>query len=69
MFILQSIFNILMNLNLGMEANFNLPFVSYGGSSLVINMISLAIILSVYRKKDIIVILNNKNMSNTVEES
>lgn len=54
MFIMQSIFNILMNLNLWIEADFNLPFVSYGGGSLIINMMSLALILSIYRKKDII---------------
>ena len=55
MFILQSIFNILMNLNLWIEADFNLPFVSYGGANLIANIISLALILSVYRRKDIIV--------------
>ncbi len=55
MFILQSIFNILMNLNLWIEAGFNLPFVSYGGANLIINMMSL-LILSIYRRKDIIII-------------
>lgn len=54
-FILQSIFNILMNLNLWIEANFSLPFVSYGGTNLIINMMSLALILSIYRRKDIII--------------
>lgn len=53
MFILQSIFCILMNLNLGIESNFNIPFVSYGATNLIINMMSLALILSVYRRKDI----------------
>ena len=42
MFILQSVFNILMNLNLWIEADFNIPFVSYGGVNLVINIICLA---------------------------
>lgn len=68
MFILQSIFNILMNLNLWIEADFNLPFVSYGGANLVINMMSLALILSIYRRKDIIVFQNvnetNKMVNN-----
>lgn len=68
MFILQSIFNILMNLNLWIEATFNLPFVSYGGANLVINMMSLALILSIYRRKDIIVFQNvnetNKMVNN-----
>lgn len=54
MFILQSIFNILMNLNLWMESNYNLPFVSYGGVNLIINLMCLSLILSVYRKKDLI---------------
>lgn len=58
MFILQAIFNILMNLNLWIESGFNLPFVSYGGANLVINMMSLALILSIYRKKDIIIMQN-----------
>lgn len=53
MFILQSIFNILINLNLWIETNFNLPFVSYGGVNLIMNMISLTLILSIYRRKDI----------------
>ena len=53
MFILQSIFNILMNLNLWIESGFNLPFVSYGIGNLIMNVISLSIILSVYRRKDI----------------
>ena len=60
MFILQSIFNILMNLNLGIEANFNLPFVSYSVENLIINMMSLALILSVYRRKNIIITVKNK---------
>lgn len=55
MFIMQSIFNILMNLNLWIEADFNIPFISYGGASLIINMMSLALILSIYRRKDILI--------------
>ena len=47
MFILQSIFNILMNLNLWIESNYNLPFVSYGGVNLIINLMCLSLILSV----------------------
>ena len=54
MFILQSIFNILMNLNLWMESNYNLPFVSDGGVNLIINLMCLSLVLSVYRKKDLI---------------
>lgn len=55
MFILQSIFNILMNLNLIIEANFNLPFVSYGRLNLIVNMMCLTLVLAIYRRKDIIV--------------
>lgn len=53
MFILQSLFNILMNFNLWFELDFNIPFISYGGPNLIINIMCLALILSVYRKKDI----------------
>ncbi len=53
-FILQSIFNLLMNLNLGIKADFNIPLISYSGISLIINMMSLAVTFSVYRRKDII---------------
>lgn len=56
MFILQSIFNILLNLNLWIDADFNLPFVSYGGANLVINIMSLALILSVYRRKNLVIL-------------
>ena len=63
MFILQSIFNILMNLNLWIDANFNLPFVSYGGTNLIVNMISIALVLSIYRRKDIMMRLN-MNLAN-----
>lgn len=53
MFILQSIFNILMNFNLLFDASFNLPFVTYGCGELVVNMMCLALIFAVYRKKDV----------------
>lgn len=56
MYMLQSILNILMNLNLWIESSFNLPFISYGGANLVVNMMSLALILSIYRRKDIIIL-------------
>ena len=53
MFILQSIFNVLMNFNLLFDASFNLPFVTYGCGELVVNMMCLALIFAVYRKKDV----------------
>ncbi len=52
MFILQSLFNILMNINKGIKANFNIPFVSYGTADLIINIMCLALVLSVYRRKN-----------------
>ena len=65
MFILESVFNILMNLNLWFEADFNIPFISYnGGLNTIINLMSLALILSIYRRKDLVI--NNKN-ENKVE--
>ena len=67
MFILQSIFNILINLNLWIDFSLNLPFVSYGGANLVINIMSLALILSIYRRKDIIVLKNNISSEKILE--
>lgn len=68
MFILQSIFNILINLNLWIDFSFNLPFVSYGGTNLIINIICLALILSVYRRKDIMFLTNNINKEKMEEK-
>lgn len=53
LFILQSFANVLMNLNMWIQSNVSLPFISYGGISFIINSINIAIILSVYRRKDI----------------
>lgn len=58
-FILQSIFNILMNLNLIIDANFNLPFVSYGRLNLIVNMMCLTLVLAIYRRKDILILMSN----------
>ena len=55
LFILQTVFNILMNFNLGAKADFNIPLISYGNINLVINMMTLALVLSIYRRKDIII--------------
>lgn len=52
-FIFRSIFCILMNLNLGIKSDFQIPFVSCGKEILIIDMISLAIVFSVYRRKNI----------------
>ena len=53
-FILESLFNILMNFNIMPKGDFNLPFLSYGRIELIINILMVAVILSVYRRKDII---------------
>lgn len=54
LFILQSVFNLLMNLNLGIKSNVNIPFISYGRQDLILNMMCLALVLAVYRRKDIL---------------
>ena len=68
LFILQSVFNVLMNLNLWIEASFELPFVSYGGTGLIINMMCLALVLSVYRRKDILINTQNTEDTEDTEE-
>ena len=42
-----------MNINLGVQLNIDLPFVSTGGVYFIINAVSIALILSIYRRKDI----------------
>lgn len=54
LFILQSVFNLLMNLNFGIKSNVNIPFISYGRQDLILNMMCLALVLAVYRRKDIL---------------
>lgn len=51
--LLQAFVNILINLNIIGLVGISLPFVSYGINGLLINMMSLALILSVYRRKNI----------------
>lgn len=53
LYISQSVASVLMNLNLGLQMDINLPFVSYGGVYFIINMVSISMILSIYRRKDI----------------
>ena len=59
LFILQSFATILMNLSIGIQADVNLPFVTYGSAYFIVNIISIAIILSIYRRKDINIISTN----------
>lgn len=54
LFTLQITFNICMNLGYLPITTSNLPFVSYGGSAMVTDMMMIGIFLSIYRKKDIL---------------
>ena len=50
----QFLINILMNFNLFPLMSFNMPFVSYGGTGYVVNMALVGIILSVWRRNNLI---------------
>lgn len=54
MFTMQFVYNIAMNLGYVPLTGMPLPFVSYGGSNLVINAAMMGIFLSVYRRKDLV---------------
>lgn len=64
MFVFQSIFNVLMNFSTGIKGEFYLPFVSWGGINLVINMMCLGLMLSIYRRKDILVMKETMQLEN-----
>ncbi len=49
----QFLWNIFMNLGLAPISGVGLPFISYGGSQLVINAAIIGIVLSIYRRKNI----------------
>ena len=53
LYILQSFATILMNVNMSIQTNVDLPFVTYGGVYFIVNILTIAIIFSVYRRKDI----------------
>lgn len=61
-FILETIGSLLMTM-LGIPGEFSIPLVSYGKVSLVINMMCLALVLSVYRRKNINIYNNESNLS------
>ena len=61
LFILQSFATILMNINLGLQTNVNIPFITYGGVFFIVNILSIALILSIYRRKDINDYCKNKD--------
>ena len=52
-YILQSIIQVLMNINILPTSDVNLPFVSSGNLYFLINSFTFAVILSVYRRKNI----------------
>ena len=43
-----------MNVNLAVRTGFNLPLVSYGEVYFIVNMICIGLVLSVYKRKDVI---------------
>lgn len=53
LFIVQFVYNILMVLGLVPVAGISLPFISYGTTLDMVNMIMIGIISSVYRRKDV----------------
>ena len=53
LYILQSFATVLMNINMGIQTNVNLPFVTYGGVYFIVSILTIAVIFSVYRRKDI----------------
>lgn len=53
LYIIQSVSSVLMNVNLGIKVDVNLPFVSYGAVHFIVSIVGIALILSVYRRKDI----------------
>ena len=67
LFIFQSVFNVLMNLNLWFESGFELPFVSYGGTGLIMNMVCLALVLSIYRRKDILISSDEEKIADSAQ--
>jgi len=50
---IQFLWNILINLGLAPLSGVGLPFISYGGSQLVTNAITVGIILSIYRRRNV----------------
>ena len=59
--LLQSLVNILGNLNLIPLMDINLPFISYGFNGLLVNMVTMAFLLSIYRRKDILYKMDDTN--------
>ena len=52
-FAIQTVYYIAMNLSLLPPTSISLPFISYGGNMLLLDMILLAVFLNVYRRKNL----------------
>lgn len=59
LFAIQFILNILANFSLSPILGINMPFISYGGSQLVINVLSISIINNVYKFRNVSSTLSN----------
>lgn len=59
LFAIQFILNILFNFSLSPILGINMPFISYGGSQLVINVLSISIINNVYKFRNVSSTLSN----------
>lgn len=59
-FIFRSVLCILINLNSGIPLNSDIPFISYGKTNLVMDILSVAVIFSVYIRKNIILNINKQ---------
>ena len=59
-----------MNINMGIQSNVNLPFVTYGGVYFIVNIVNMAIIFSVYRRKDVYMFedMYNKEIIQALED-
>ncbi|AGL00004.1 FtsW/RodA/SpoVE family cell cycle protein [Desulfoscipio gibsoniae] len=57
MLMIQFYWNILMTLGLAPLTGFSLPLVSYGGSQLIVQLVILGLVLSIYRRKDVVAAL------------
>ncbi|WP_350343345.1 FtsW/RodA/SpoVE family cell cycle protein [Proteinivorax tanatarense] len=54
LFTIQGLGNILMSVGLMPHLGFSLPLISYGGTSFVINMALIGVLLGIYRRKDLV---------------
>lgn len=52
-YMIQTIFDLAMNLGIGFIAEFQLPFISGGYVNSLTNLLCMSLILSIYRRKDI----------------